>query len=539
MEIQYIQSVKQLTPRALSMLDWEQTSISQGSFDRTWWCWKFTDFSAPRLQEGVFLLSWLATEPNSFYPNSKREKLIEMSMSAINFWSTLQHGDGSFDEAYPNERSLAATAFSTFYVGSALEYLKGYISQQQYSKFLKCLDLSGSWLAKNGEYHGILSNHLAAAAAALQVVGDVCQTNKFTRDRDRYLQIIYQKQHPTEGWLEEYGGADPGYQSHAMFYLADIERRTNNAEIFNCLKKASDFIEWFAHPDGSLGGEYASRGTKFCFPAAFEMLSSRVASSKALSIYCRKMLAKQNLIGANEVDRFNFFPLLNNLLFANKAANPIKEDVKLAWENPGSRAVFDGAGIAVLNCDGKKIVLGGGSGGVVKIWSPAGELSYEDCGYYYRLGPRYFSSQGKSEVNILEHKSEICISVSSQFIEEKNLKFGPFRFIIFRLINVTIGRNLLISRFIKKLLVYVLINKVRNSGGKFSRKIRVNRQGQVFIDDLLKGIPCDNPQPMAQNLPYHMGSSRYISMGEINHEPKDCALPFKQSNGVFSRHSVV
>ena len=198
MAIQYLQLVKQLTPRALSMLDWEQTSISQGSFDRTWWCWKFTDFSAPRLQEGVFLLSWLATEPNSFYPSSKREKLIEMSVSAINFWSTLQHCDGSFDEAYPNERSLAATAFSTFYIGSALECLQGYISQQQYFKFSKCLELSGVWLARNGEYHGILSNHLAAAAAALQVIGDVCQTHKFNKDRDRYLQTIFQNQHPKE-----------------------------------------------------------------------------------------------------------------------------------------------------------------------------------------------------------------------------------------------------------------------------------------------------------------------------------------------------
>ena len=40
----------------------------------------------------------------------------------MRFWCTIQHADGSFDEAYPFERSLAATAFTTFYVGEALEF---------------------------------------------------------------------------------------------------------------------------------------------------------------------------------------------------------------------------------------------------------------------------------------------------------------------------------------------------------------------------------------------------------------------------------
>ncbi|MGI9498521.1 MAG: hypothetical protein ACR2P3_00660, partial [Geminicoccaceae bacterium] len=61
----YRKAITPLVGRALSTLDWETTSSSHGSFDRTWWCWKFTDFSAPRFQEGLYLLVWLLTSPHA------------------------------------------------------------------------------------------------------------------------------------------------------------------------------------------------------------------------------------------------------------------------------------------------------------------------------------------------------------------------------------------------------------------------------------------------------------------------------------------
>ncbi len=250
----HLDAIRPLLGRALSGLDAEPTSPTRGSFDRTFWCWKFTDFSATRFQEGAHLLAWLASSPLSPAPEPARARFAELSRAALRFWTRLQHGDGSFDEAYPFERSLAATAFTGFYLGCAIERLRTRPGPEVDGDVLGALERGAAWLAGNGEWHGVLSNHLAAAAGALQLAGDVLGTDRFRAARDRYLGIIYQNQHPTEGWMREYGGADPGYQSHGMFYLAEIERRTGDAELFERLARASAFMGWFVHPTAPSAG---------------------------------------------------------------------------------------------------------------------------------------------------------------------------------------------------------------------------------------------------------------------------------------------
>ena len=98
-------------PRMLGLMDREPGSLTRGCCDRTWWAWKFTDFPGARYQEAVCALAFLYASPfagNHYYRNAN---LLDWLGAALEFWSSRQHGDGSFDEAYPYERSLAATAF--------------------------------------------------------------------------------------------------------------------------------------------------------------------------------------------------------------------------------------------------------------------------------------------------------------------------------------------------------------------------------------------------------------------------------------------
>ena len=62
--------------------------------------------------------------------------------------------------------------------------------------------------------------------------------------------------------------------SSVYIFLAYIYKHTEDKKLLSALKKSLDFIIWFLQPDGNCGGEYASRGTKFFFPAGFEMLSA-------------------------------------------------------------------------------------------------------------------------------------------------------------------------------------------------------------------------------------------------------------------------
>ena len=190
----YLSAVEKSFGRILSCLDTELISPTYGSFDRTWWNWKFTDYSAPRMQEGAFFLAWLGTSELSPFNKDAKIRFVNLSLASIKFWQTLQRKNGCFDEAYPYEHSLAATAFTTFYIGESLIRIKKYISEADKKSILNSLEKSAKWLAKNGEYHGILSNHLAAAAASLHVVGNLLDSSSLLYHRDVYLKHIFDHQ---------------------------------------------------------------------------------------------------------------------------------------------------------------------------------------------------------------------------------------------------------------------------------------------------------------------------------------------------------
>ena len=508
----YADVARPLFGRALSGLDAEPTSPSQGSFDRTWWCWKFTDFSAPRFQEGAYILSWLATSAHSPVPRERRERLISSAAAAVRFWSRLQHANGSFDEAYPFERSLAATAFTGFYLGGAVERLGDELDAETRAIAHRAIERGAGWLAANGEYHGILSNHLAATASALQLAGDVLGTDRFVAARDRYLGIIYKHQHNTEGWMREYGGADPGYQSHGMFYLAEIERRTRDRELFERLTRATDFIAWFAHPDGTLGGEYASRGTKFAYPAAFEMLAARVPSAASMAVHLRERLSAGRGVSAREMDVWNQFPMLNNLLFAADAMAPITDAPPLPWQAIGAKKVFADAGLAVARAGDMVVAVGGRMGGAVKAWALDGTLLYEDCGYVINEGGKARVSQGDCNCTIAEDPNgRLTIVSDAAFHGIPAIRFNPWRFGAFRFFTITVGRAPAVARWLKDVLVWVLIRRKSVHPGKLTRTVSIDAEAGVVLDDAISGVK-GVPQPLARHVPFHMGSSRYADL---------------------------
>jgi hypothetical protein len=511
----YLRDASGLFGRLLSQLDAEASSPSRGSFDRTWWCWKFTDFSATRFQEGVYPLAWLAT--SDLAPTRARDNpvLVDLALSAVRFWSGLQHADGSFDEAYPFERSLAATAFTGFYVGAGIERLASRISAADLALALRTVERGADWLARNGEYHGVLSNHLAAAAGALQVAADLLGTDRFNGARDRYVGIIYANQDAQEGWLREYGGADPGYQSHGMFYLAEIWRRTRDRTLLACLKRAAEFISWFAHPDGTLGGEYASRGTKFAYPAAFEILATESGEAAGVARHFRRCLEQGRGVGPSQMDAWNLMPMFNNFLFAAEAAGTLPGTTPdLPWMTAPCRKIFPRAGLAVAREGARLFVAGLNLGGTVKLWNTAsGALLYEDCGYGLRSGRRFFSSQTAASPAMLSDDGapDLRFRVEATFSAVPRVRFGPWRFMAFRSFTLTLGRLPAMAKAIKQLLVKVLIRGKTTHAARLVRTVTFRAGGELLIEDELSGL--DAPVlALARQVPIHMGSARYADL---------------------------
>lgn len=536
----YLNYIRFALERAFSLLDNQTISASYGSFDRTWWCWKFTDRSAARLQEGIYTLAWTYKNFHLLdYPDWSKQRILIAIEAAIHFWVSLQHQDGSFDEAYPFERSLAASAFTGFYVSSAVQILQDVLSKDTLAVALKALDKLGIWLHENGEFHGILSNHLAAAAAAAQVIAELTGNKLFLLTRDKYLNIIYREQDKEEGWLKEYGGADPGYQSHAMFYMADIWRRTQDEILLACLQRATKFIAWFIHPDGTLGGEYASRGTKFAYPAAFEMLAHKIPEAASIAAYLKQCLARQRGVGLAQMDIWNFFPLLNNYLFAvDYCSNQSKIKHELPWRQSFSKKVFPNANLVVANVNDRLLIVG--LGGTIKLWDISScQLLYEDCGYAIKKGKNYAVSQMPAILGV-EYKSNdfLSVSVSVNFSKLSTIRFNPWRFVCFRLFTLTIGRFPLTARWLKQFLVFTLIKKRKPYLEKLIRRIDFSQVGRLVIDDQLIDM-AHKPLSIARNIPYHMGSARYADKVDWFGAKISCTEVVETSKGMLVRKLII
>ena len=104
-------------------------------------------------------------------------------------------------------------------------------------------------------------------------------TKKARQTSEDRLALTLSWQNDKEGWIQEYEGADPGYHSCSIDFMAKLRKKrivnenSEEKELTTSLAKAVDFAWYFMHPDGSYGGEYGSRNTYHFYPHGFELMT--------------------------------------------------------------------------------------------------------------------------------------------------------------------------------------------------------------------------------------------------------------------------
>jgi hypothetical protein len=519
----FVDAILAEAPRVLSLMDREAHSPTAGCGDRTYWAWKFTDFPASRLQESLCVLAFLYATPLPGSPYYRRGKLLEWITRGLRFWSEVQHRDGSFDEAYPFERSLAATAFTSFYVGEALETMGADLPASTVAATRQTLARAGAWLARNDETHGFLSNHLAAAAAALAHAHRQTGEPRFQERSAYFLEKILRRQ-SSEGWYDEYGGPDPGYQTHGSFYMARCWQFSGDERLLGSLMRASRFLAHFVHPDGSIGGEYASRNTQTYYPAAFEMLAERDPASAWIARTMRTGIGTPAAAGLHCVDLFNYFPFLNNYVFAHRAsAARVAEPPALEPSAEPGLVWFPQAGLARMRTARYDAYVGTAKGGVVKVFDRRRrELTYADCGYVGRLRSGRSVSSQYYDAGRPTRMEATSVEIEGDLVEFSRPTMTPVLFVGFRFFTLTIGRFAGLGRWLKARLVKTLIYRRRVIPVRFTRKIEFTELG-VRVSDRLAGPGGADIDELCRETTFttiHMGSSRYFIGNELADSPE-------------------
>jgi hypothetical protein len=496
--------------RVLSEQNRDPHAPAHGCFDRRFWGWKLVDYAEATFQRNLLLPAWMLERGGVTDPG-ERAVLTASVRSALAFAAQAQHADGSWDQAFPHEHSFGAAAFLLHPLLEAYGTVRDGCDAAFRAEVEAMLRRAADFLCAHGEEHGHIANHLAGAALSLAKAGAFFGEERYSARADQLLGSILEHQSP-EGWFLEYLGADPGYQTLCVYYLAQLQEARPSAALAAALERAVEFLAWFVHPDGSFGGEYGSRRTGVFYPGGLALLASNGNRTAAAIVGAMLgAIAARRTVTLDNVDVANLAPLsANYLLLADRAPGISGAPPPLPREREGA-ADFVEAGIHVRSTARRYVVVGASNGGVVKVWDRAdGRVLVNDGGYAGRDAKGAFvttqgTGTGKATV------SADAITVDAPFVRMPRALPTPAQFLVLRPVNLTLMRSVGVGNAVKRALVRLLI-----SGGKplpltLRRTVTVGADQVRITDEVsapagarMRGLECGRPF-----VGIHMASARY------------------------------
>ncbi|MFZ4575281.1 MAG: hypothetical protein ACOYN0_12840, partial [Phycisphaerales bacterium] len=263
----YIDLALPYIPRLLHLVDRNPFSRTYGCFDRSFWHYRTMDFPCGMSQEFVLPLALVFARRYPGNPYHGVARVREIAEAGIRYLVDSSYSDGTTDDYFPFERAMGALVFSLYAASEAYQVL-GMNDPRVVDLFIKRVKHLG-----HENETGQLANHQALAALAAFNVFKITGDPAHKRIADDRLSLTLSWQNQSEGWFQEYEGADPGYHTCSIDFLAKLMKKRGDTELVKPLVKAVDFAWHFMHPDGSYGGEYGSRNTYHFYPHGFELMA--------------------------------------------------------------------------------------------------------------------------------------------------------------------------------------------------------------------------------------------------------------------------
>lgn len=502
-------------PRFLGTLDREPWSPTSGSFDRDHWGWQFRDFPVTMLQAGVVPLAAVWSGAWAGNPYARSERLRDWIVSALEATLRRQHRNGAFDSVAPFTQDHGVTLQMAHAFATTLNALGDAIPDALRSRLRDAVALACRFALRSDEDYAFISNHRALFALAWLRAGRLLDDAAMIARAEHEVRAIVARQ-SREGWYAEYGGADPGYQSLGMAYLAQVHREHPLDDLGASLQRAVAWMSFFVHPDGGLGGTYGSRLTSLWFPSGFELLSATNPLAGAVAGAAAHGILRAAVVTPDTSDAHNLPPLLQSYLVAADVAAARPDDgavQSLPREELRGTRYFDEAGMVVAGSDRYYAVVNLRRGGVGVIHARAsGGLVWEDAGYVATSAGDTYSSALDTASNVTQGSQPGTFSLETRFTGANREVLTPGRFLLLRLANLTLFRSVALGAAIRRMIIGRLITQRRN-GPLLLRRVISFGDDHVKVRDELRGDGRGSVEQLARTrsfAPFHMGSSRYF-----------------------------
>ena len=510
----YLKEIEANLPRILSLIDRDKTSSSYGMGDRYHWAWGLIDFGNGTFQGLAHGLARLWK--NNLWPYPTSEKLfIERIHSLFLGAKNLTSAAGSLEEAFPNEGSYCVTALVAFDLLSALELLSEDIDKNMRDEWLEIIAPMINYLQKADETHALISNHLATAVAALILWIKLTKDNLVEKKAKLLLDRILSNQ-SSEGWFDEYGGADPGYQTLCTYYLASVHINKPEWGLEEPLTNSIDFLWNFAHPDGSFGGLYGSRCTRFYIPAGILALSKENKKANALSNFMSESILHKKVITLSSIDEPNLIPVFNSYCLAaalfEKEVTPNDIPLLPSISKDPFFHYYDKAGLLIDRGIDHFTIINTSKGGIIYHYQNESPLIING-GVIVKKSKNFGSALSNSQVTFSKDKK--TIEIISNIGPMPKSRPSPWQFLLLRVCSISLFKSFLFREWVKKSLVAFLINEKKPWPIKNTRVIAVGKF-LSFKDKTLINNGFEVVKDVNNFVPIHMASQGYWQIQDEN-----------------------
>jgi hypothetical protein len=523
---QYREIALRAVPRLLGMLDRDPESPTFGSFDRDHWSWKFRDFPIAMMQTGMVPVALLYADrgPDSPYGGSPR--MLEWTIASIRGTLRRQHRNGAFDSVAPFSQDHGVSLQLVLALTSALRVIKDDVPAALRDDVAESVRRACAFAARSEEDYAFISNHQGFFALAWHVAGELLGDKELMRRGTATVDSIIDHQSP-DGWYEEYGGPDPGYESLGISYLATYLSQTGYQRLAESLKRSVEFYSHCVQLDGSVGGSYGSRLTQLYYPSGFELLAARGDPlAGRVAEFLSERLPRGNIVTPDTVDAHNLPSLVHSYLVAAAAAPDSitpAQSKRLPCESSDLWRHFDGSGLTVAATPHYYAVTAPRRGGITTICDRRTEqLFYEDSGFLIESSDATWSSATPS------HVLAVSASAPDRTVQSKvtcgragNEQLTAAKFLVLRFLGLTAFRSLALGSFIRRMIISRLITAREQGPCTCERSVRFEDE-RIAIEDRLK-VP-DRHQILGVRLtrgfqPFHMGSARYFHERDLTEMP--------------------
>jgi hypothetical protein len=456
-------------PKILIQQDRTPVSRTYGCFDRLYWHTRAADFPCGMSQELALPLALAHALPVPGSPWHGQPELARWAEAGVRFAARSAHRDGSCDDYYPFERAAGAAAFSLFAALETADIL-GLRADAEIAAFLST---RASWLAYHIE-SGRLSNHEALIIACLARISADDRTRWDGPLGMRVARLLSWQS--AEGWFDEYGGADPGYLTLTIGMLALADRDRPDLDLRPAIDRAIAFLALIVHPDGTLGGEYASRATINCFPHGLEIAGAW--NRQALAVADRLTQRFEARVEPSHAD---------DRIVGHHVWSQL-----LAWrewqaERPGPLPLleglhdFPGARIRVQQRGDLRLFTGWSRGGAFRLFAGARLLKAD-------TGPTLKLKDGRVAVTHLEgsavtERSADALEVEGPMRFAKSALLSPMKSILLRSFMLTVGR--FFPDLVRRILQAMLVTGASPAPFRFRRRLEWQADGSLEVTDEL------------------------------------------------------